>query len=147
MVGGLEVENSVVGVAAEGYGAALPEREVTPHEVLHGHPVAAVVNGVVAEDVEDAFIVVVYAQCAAAVEVDVVARCLVHDDMQASLRGGVDHEVKAYVGPVVACIEAFAVTGGESVGGGAGAREGGLVAAPGYEVLRAQCLWRRGVIS
>ena len=62
-------------------------------------------DGVVAEDVERTFVVILDLKVAVAEEIDEVARGLVHDKMQTGIGVGMYVEVEAYVGAVVACIE------------------------------------------
>ena len=86
------------GIAAEGYRAAFLELEVLLDDVLDGELVNAVVDVIVAKHVERTFIIIGGANGSVAVECDVVARLLVHDDFQRGVGGGIDVEVQSDVG-------------------------------------------------
>ena len=93
----LQVEWGVVWVASEGNGSALQEVEVFLDEVLDGELVHTMVYHIVAKHVERALVEVVGLYHSVAVERDVVARLLVHDELHSEVLVGGDEEVDAHV--------------------------------------------------
>ena len=97
----LEVECSIVWVTTERNSTALLELEVFFDNVLDGELVDAVVDVVVAKHIEAALIIIGGTYGTIAVEGNVVARLLVHDDLQRGTGCSVDVEVQTYVGGYV----------------------------------------------
>lgn len=92
-----QVERGVVWVATEGDGAARHKLELLLDEILDGELVGAVVYHIVAKHVERALVEVVGANYAISVQGDVIARLLVHDQLEREVLVGVYEEVDAHI--------------------------------------------------
>ena len=92
-----QIEWGVVWVATEGDGAARHKLELLLDEILDGELVGAVVYHIVAKHVERALVEVVGANYAISVQGDVIARLLVHDQLEREVLVGVYEEVDAHI--------------------------------------------------
>ena len=92
-----QVEWGVVWVATEGDGAARHKLELLLDEILDGELVGAVVYHIVAKHVERALVEVVGANYAISVQGDVIARLLVHNQLEREVLVGVYEEVDAHI--------------------------------------------------
>ena len=145
---GLQVEQGVVGVAAEDDGSALLELEVFLDDVLYGEFIDAMVYEIGAEHVERALIIKGGTYGARAVEGYIVAAGLVHQEAERGVGRAVDEEVQAYVGGYVGSflfLIFFGRKGSARIGRSGHVAAGGEVA-PFYEVLRAYGIGSRGVV-
>ena len=93
----LQVDGSVEWVAAEDECAAAIERERLFQYVLYGDAIGAVVNGIGAEHVECSLVVVCGLDHSVAVERDIVAGVLVHEQTYGGVGRAVDVEVDVHV--------------------------------------------------
>ena len=92
-----QIEWGIVWIATEGDGAARHKLELLLDEILNGELVGAVVYHIVAKHVERALVEVVGANYAISVEGDVIARLLVHDQLEREVLVGVYEEVDAHI--------------------------------------------------
>ena len=92
-----QVEWGVVWVASEGDGAARHELELFLDEILNGELVGAMINHIVAKHIERALVEVVGANHAIAVEGDVIARLLIHHQLEREVLVGINQEIDAHI--------------------------------------------------
>ena len=92
-----QIEWGVVWVATEGDGAARHKLELFLDEILNGELVGAMINHIVAEHIERALVEVVGADYAISVEGDIIARLLVHDQLEREVLVGVYEEIDSHI--------------------------------------------------
>ena len=93
----LQVQRSIVGVAAKGDGSSLFEIEFFLDDVLDSEVVESMVYQVVAIEIERPFVEVRCAKRSAAVQGHVVAALGIHQQSEGSVGSGVDTEIHAQV--------------------------------------------------
>ena len=98
----MQVKGGRVGVTAEDDSSSLLELEVLLDDILDGHFVGAVVNGIGTLHLERAFVVIGGLQRTRAVEGDVVAGLGVHQDAHGSVGLCIDQEIHVDIGPTPA---------------------------------------------
>ena len=138
----IEVDCRRVGVAAEVDCTSLLEQKIALQEVLDGESVMSGIYGVVAKHVEVAFVEIVGFYHSVAVERDIVARPVVHQQAYCNIWRAVYKEVYVHVGRDV---HRFVGCWQRNGGGVVGRRL--LAFLPCKEVLRRNSIGRRHIID